>query len=170
VLEVFVPGLDRRAEYRAARVDLPHHHRDVGPQVIGAFIARGEHFPDTPADFPLQVPVQVLLRAGGLMLPGYMSRTGVLSRLIKKKSQGTGPDRGEHAQPGHGGGGRAVGVDVGENWPEGRGAQQRQHGGGAAITQVVTAAPRAALQPSADTRLEALNLLKVAHQAPPTHT
>jgi len=103
------------------------------------------------------------------MFPGYMSRTGVVSRLMKEKSQGIGPDRGQHAQPRDGRRGHAVGVDVGENRPEGRRAQQRQHGGGAAIVQLVTAAPRAPLQPPADTRLEALNLLKVAHQAPPTH-
>jgi hypothetical protein len=133
------------------------------------FIARGERFADTPPDFPLQVTAQVLLRAAGLMFPGYRSRTGVLSRLMKEESQGIGPDRGEHAQPRDGRSGHAVGVDAGENRPEGRCAQQRQHGGGAVITELVASASRAPPQPPADTRLESLNLLKVAHQAPPTH-
>ena len=43
-------------------------------------------------------------------------------------------------------------------------------GRGADIPQLVTAASRGPQQPRADTRLEPLNLLKVAHQAPPTHT
>ena len=52
-------------------------------------------------------------------------------------------------------------------WPERHRAQPWQHGLGADAAQVVTAALRHPQQPGPDTRLEALNLLKVTHQAPP---
>jgi hypothetical protein len=60
-------------------------------------------------------------------------------------------------------------VGVGEHGPERRPAQQRRHRGSADIAQLAPAASRRPQQPRADARLEALNLLKVAHQAPPTH-
>ncbi len=95
-----------------------------------------------------------------------MPRPGASGCVGKKIGQDSGTDRGEHAHPGYlGWGSRAVG----ERRPERRRAQPRQHGGGAGITQLVMAATRGPQQPRADTRLEALNLIKIAHQAPPTH-
>ena len=55
-LDCSVSGLDRGAEHRAARVDFPHHHRDVGSQLAGVLVARGQDFPDGPADLRFQVP------------------------------------------------------------------------------------------------------------------
>ena len=91
-------------------------------------------------------------------------RTGAAGRVLEQVGQGVGTDRDEHAHPGRAGS-RAIGVSQGR--PERRRAQPRQHGLGADAAQVVTAALRHPQQPGPDTRLEALNLLKVTHQAPP---
>ena len=61
-LGLFVSGLDRRAEYSAAGVDFPQHHRDVGSQARRPRVLGGKDLLDAPADLLLQV-------AGGL-LPG----------------------------------------------------------------------------------------------------
>jgi hypothetical protein len=155
-LKFLVTGLDRGAERRPARVDLPHDHRDVGAQLIGAPAARVQDLPDGAADLRLQAPGQVRCVR--------RRRTGPAGRPLQKRSQHVGPDRDEHAHPGQAGS-RAVGA--GQGRPERRRAQHRQHGRNADAAQLVAAASRRPQKPGADTRLKAFNLLKVPHQPPP---
>ena len=54
-LGLFVSGLDRRAEYSAAGVDFPQHHRDVGSQARRPRVLGGKDLLDAPADLLLQV-------------------------------------------------------------------------------------------------------------------
>jgi hypothetical protein len=123
VLELGVAGLDRGPERRAARVDLPQHHRDVGTELAGALAARGERCPDALADLPLQVAAQVRLSTRPLVVGGQLRQAAPVLRLLEQAGQGIGADRGEHPRPGPGARARAALAGPGQSRGESRGAQ-----------------------------------------------
>ena len=159
-LQVLVARLDGGQEDRAARVDLPQHHGDIGSHRLSSFGGAGQDLLEAPADLPLQVrPGQVT--AG-------VCRSCTVQGGGQDVTEHAGPDRGQHPGPGHGHGAVHVG-GVSQFRPERGRAQQRQHRRGRNAAQLVTPVSRRPQQPFADTGLEPLNLLEIAHPAPSPH-
>ena len=157
-LGLFVSGLDRRAEYSAAGVDFPQHHRDVGSQARRPRVLGGKDLLDAPADLLLQV-------AAG-RLPGRGRRPRASGGASEHLSQDVSADRGQHPDAGDGEGAGQI-DGIGEDRPERRRAQPRQNRPRRDITPSGAAASRGPQHPLAQGSLQPLDLIELAQQGTP---
>ncbi len=157
-LRLFVPGLDRRAEYGAASVDFPQHHRDIGSQASRPLALGGEHLLDAPADFLLKVAAGRLSRR--------RRRPRASGGAGEHLSQDVSADRGQHPDAGDG---KSTGqIDgFGEDRPERRRAQPRQDRLRRDVAPPGAAAPRGPQHPLAQPGLQPLDLIKLAQPGHP---
>ena len=158
-LRLFVSGLDRRAEYGAAGVDFPQHHRDVGSQVGRPRVLAGEDLLDAPAD--------VLLKVAAGRLPGRGGRPRDPGGASEHLSQDVSADRAQHPDAADG---ESAGQIDGfrEDRPERRRAQPRQDRLRRDITPAGAAASRGPQHPLAQAGLQPLDLIELAQQGTPT--